>query len=696
MTIADDTQNPRPSKKLAKSLDAVTALRIAMEQRLAEKAGTDPDPTAPETAPQESAENTQETPSAGAAAATAPSETSDPGTTDKTDGPAPSAKGPGTSSGPKTEAPTLDPSELPGAMMRIAERSQKMIYEYMERNKEKPLSFFPVDPGHVGEAFMELMNRLVNDPERFADAQITLWQGYIRIWQTTLARLHGEPAEPLIKPAAADKRFQDQDWQNIWLFDYIKQTYLLTAKWVQLLVKQESKTLDPHLARKIDFYTRQMVDAISPSNFWMTNPEVLRTTVATGGENFVKGLEKLLDDLERGGGQLRVSMTDNQAFQVGKNLATTPGKVVFQNRLIQLIQYDPVTPSVHRVPLLIMPPWINKYYILDLNEKKSLIRYLVAEGYTVFCISWVNPDERHADVNFDDYMQEGSLAAMREVRRATGENDINVVGYCIGGTLLASTLAYLKAVPVKPEGLPEIKSATYYVTMIDFSEPGDLGVFIDEDQIEAIEEKMGQQGFLDAASMATTFNLLRSNDLIWSFVVNNYLLGKEPFPFDILYWNGDSTNLPKAMHSFYLRKMYLENKLVVPRGLAMKGVPIDVRDITTPSFLLSTSEDHIAPWKSTYAATQLYKGPLTFVLSGSGHIAGVVNPPAANKYGYWTNSSCPAEPDEWLKSATQHQGSWWPEWMKWLQDYAGEQVPARQIDATLESAPGSYARVRVV
>jgi polyhydroxyalkanoate synthase len=439
-----------------------------------------------------------------------------------------------------------------------------------------------------------------------------------------------------------------------------------------------------------------MVDAISPSNFWMTNPEVLRATFETGGENLVKGLENMLADLERGGGQLRISMSDLQAFKVGENLATTPGQVVYQNHLMQLIQYAPQTKTVHAVPLLIMPPWINKYYILDLREKNSYIGYLVKQGYTVFCVSWVNPDHNHANTHFDDYMTDGSLEAMRQIAKITQQDSINIVGYCIGGTLLASTLAYLNAVPQKPEGLPKVLSATYLVTLIDFSEPGDLGVFIDEDQVTAIEEHMAEQGYLEASAMATTFNLLRANDLIWSFVVNNYLLGKEPFPFDILYWNGDSTNLPAAMQSFYLRKMYIENKLVQPNGVSMKDVLIDLRSITVPSFMLSTRDDHIAPWKSTYAATQIYKGPVKFVLSGSGHIAGIVNPPDAKKYGYWTNEALPPTSDEWLSKAEAHNGSWWPEWLNWLAPYSGEQILARDLGPGIEPAPGSYVKVMAV
>jgi len=666
MTISDDNQKPKPAKKLGKSLDAISALRIAMEERLAE-------------AQQEEKKSEQPTPE-----------------------PPPKAES------KKSEEPPLqplnpqnnihDPGEWMRIMFHVAEQSQKLIQEYMERNKGKSVAAAvpPIDPAHLAEAFGELSNRILNDPENFVNAQIALWQGYTKIWQNALNRMQGKPAEPVVTPLPSDKRFKDKEWQTNWLFDYIKQSYLLTSQWVRGFVNQESEKLDPKLARKLEFYTRQMVDAISPSNFWLTNPEVLRATFETGGENLIKGLENMLADLERGGGHLRISMSDLKAFKVGTNLAITPGKVVYQNDLIQLIQYAPQTPTVHSVPLLIMPPWINKYYILDLSEKKSYIRYLVEQGYTVFCISWVNPDARHAKTNFDDYMTEGALTAMQQVRQRTGCDAINMVGYCIGGTLLASTLAYLNAAPAAPHDLPKVVSATYLVTLTDFADPGDLGVFIDDDQVKAIEEKMATRGYLDAESLATTFNLLRANDLIWSFVINNYLLGKEPFPFDILYWNGDSTNLPAAMHSFYLREMYIKNKLREPNGLSMKGVPIDLRSITTPSFMISTREDHIAPWRSTYASTQLYKGPVTFVLAGSGHIAGIVNPPDANKYGYWTNDKCPPTPTEWLKTAKQHDGSWWVEWLRWLAPYAGEQVPAREISKGIEDAPGSYVKVRAI
>jgi len=664
MTIADDPEKPRQAKSLAKSRDAIAALKAAMEQKLAES----------------QAPKLKEEPPPRPAAPPEP----------------PRAK---TTSESADDIKMPDPTEWSRIMLRIADRGQKLMRAFLERNQNSAAKLPPMpfsDPGHVGEAFAELMGRILDDPERFVDAQISLAQNYIKLWQMTLAKMQGKSAQPVAAPAPGDKRFQDQDWQNIWLFDFIKQSYLLTARWVHGLVRKQTQGLDPKLVQKIDFYTKQMVDAIAPSNFWLTNPQVLRATMESGGENFVKGLENLLDDLERGNGQLQISMSDPEAFKVGGDLAITPGKVVFQNELIQLIQYAPQTPVAHRVPLLLIPPWINKYYILDLREKNSFIRYLVAQGYTVFCVSWVNPGPQHAKINFEDYLTEGAFAALRAIKVATGEDAVNVLGYCIGGTLLATALAYLKAADEPPPGLPQIPSATFLVALTDFSEPGDLGVFIDEDQVKAIEARMAKQGYLDAASMATTFNMLRANDLIWSFVVNNYLLGREPFPFDILYWNADSTNLPAAMHSFYLRKMYLENRLVEPNGIRMKGVPIDLRRIDTPAFLLSTHDDHIAPWRSTYAATQLYKGPVTFVLAGSGHIAGIVNPPSAEKYGYWMNAQCPPDPNEWFKAAAQYKGSWWPAWLDWLRGFSGEMVPAREIKDGIEDAPGSYVKARAV
>ena len=456
---------------------------------------------------------------------------------------------------------------------------------------------------------------------------------------------------------------------------------------------REVDGLDEKTAKKVDFYTRQFVDAMAPSNFVMTNPEVLRKTLESGGENLVKGLENLLDDLERGKGKLQIKMTDLEAFEVGQNIAITPGKVVFQNDLIQLLQYAPTTDEVAKRPVLIIPPWINKFYILDLREKNSFISWAVGEGQTVFVISWVNPDEKLARKSFEDYMLEGPLAALDAIEKATGEKKINVIGYCLGGTLLAATLAYMAA-----KKIDRVASATFLTTLVDFAEPGELGVFIDEEQLEALEERMEEKGYLEGSAMATTFNMLRANDLIWSFVVNNYLLGKEPFPFDLLYWNSDSTRMPAAMHSFYLRKMYQENLLVKPGGIALKGTPIDLPKIKVPAFILSTKEDHIAPWKSTYAATQLYQGPVDFVLAASGHIAGVVNPPASGKYttgstrrrlgmpttGWRRRPSSPAPGGRRGAAGSSNSP-------------AARCRPAGRATASLkpiEDAPGSYAKVR--
>jgi len=583
-----------------------------------------------------------------------------------------------------------DTAELSRQIAEIAERSQRLVADFLARQPAGD-GVGIADPAAIGAAFFELTARMMTNPAQLIEAQIKLWNDYVALWQRTTERLMGKPAEPLIEAAADDRRFRDHAWSDNTLFDYVKQSYLLAARYIQGAVK-ETGGLDDHTSRKVDFYTRQFVDAMAPSNFIMTNPEVLRATVETRGENLLNGLKNLLDDLERGKGRLAISMTDMTAFEIGRNVATTPGKVVYQNDLMQLIQYAPTTDAVHRRPLLIIPPWINKFYILDLRPTNSFIRWAVGQGHTVFVISWVNPDARLAGKSFDDYMTEGPLAALDAMHAATGEKEANVIGYCLGGTLLSATLAYMA---VKRDR--RIKSATYFVTMVDFVEAGDLSVFIDEEQIHALEERMEKKGYLDARDMHTTFNMLRANDLIWSFVVNNYLLGKAPLPFDLLYWNADSTRMPAAMHSFYLRKMYQENLLSKPGGISLGGVKIDLRKVKTPAFILSTREDHIAPWRSTYVATQLYAGPVKFVLSASGHIAGVVNPPGS-KYGHWQNDANPPLADDWLAGATRHESSWWPVWEEWVAQYSGGTVPARQPGdgklKPIEDAPGSYVKVR--
>jgi polyhydroxyalkanoate synthase len=596
----------------------------------------------------------------------------------------------GGKSGDTTAGPTLDSAELSRRMAEIAERSQRLVTEFLSRQSNEG-NVGMADPMAIGAAFFELTARMMADPTRLYEAQMALWNDYLTLWQRTTERLLGQPTEPVVEAASDDRRFRDRAWSDNAIFDFIKQSYLLSARYIQGAVK-EVGGFDDHTGRKVDFYTRQFVDAMAPSNYVLTNPEVLRATVESGGENLVNGLKNLLDDLERGKGHLAISMTDMAAFQIGGNVATAPGKVIYQNDLIQLIQYAPTTETVHRRPLLIIPPWINKFYILDLRPQNSFIRWAVSQGHTVFVISWVNPDEQLSGKGFEDYMNEGPLAALDAMAAATGEKEANVIGYCLGGTLLSATLAYMTAKRDR-----RIKSATFFVTMVDFAEAGDLSVFIDEEQLSALEERMSKKGYLEARDMHQTFNMLRANDLIWSFVVNNYLLGKQPFPFDLLYWNADSTRMPAAMHSFYLRKMYQENLLSQPGGITLNGVKIDLRKIKTPAFILSTREDHIAPWRSTYAATQLYGGPVKFVLSASGHIAGVVNPPGS-KYGHWTNAKNPPSPDDWLATAEKHESSWWPMWEEWISHYSGGEVPARQPGdgklKPIEDAPGSYVKVR--
>jgi polyhydroxyalkanoate synthase len=584
----------------------------------------------------------------------------------------------------------LEAADLSQQMARIAEKSRELVAEFLQRQApEKGVGM--ASPLAIGAAFLEMTARMMSDPSRLVQAQLSLWNDYLTLWQRTTQRFLSGTTEPVIEPPAGDRRFRDAAWTDNTLFDFIKQSYLLTARWLQGTVR-DVEGIDERTARKIDFYTRQFVDAIAPSNFLMTNPEALRATIESRGENLLNGLKNLLDDLERGKGRLAIKMTDMEAFRIGENIAVTPGKVVYQNDLMQLIQYEPTTEKVKRRPLLIMPPWINKFYILDLRPNNSFIRWAVSQGHTVFVISWVNPDERLAAKTFADYMLEGPLDALDAIERATGEREANVIGYCLGGTLLASTLAYMA---VKRDD--RIKSATYLVTMVDFAETGELSVFIDEEQLSALEERMNAKGYLEGNDMATTFNMLRANDLIWSFVVNNYLLGKSPFPFDLLYWNADSTRMPAAMHSFYLRNMYQENLLAKPDRITLDGVPIDLRKIKTPSFLLSTREDHIAPWRSTYAATQLYRGRVKFVLSASGHIAGVVNPPGG-KYGHWENEKNPPTPEEWFATAAAQPDSWWPLWGHWVSQYSGGEVPARHPGGgklkPIEDAPGSYVKVR--
>jgi poly[(R)-3-hydroxyalkanoate] polymerase subunit PhaC len=585
---------------------------------------------------------------------------------------------------------TQNPPELPQICQSVAERSSRILADFAQKQAES-LSSAVRDEMGIARAFMDLYARMAADPALLARTSMSMWSDYMRLWQSTWMKMLGLKAPPVAEPAKGDGRFKDEDWSSNFVFDHIKQSYLIGARHIQQAVSKVAH-LPPESEKKVAFFTRQYVDALAPSNFLLTNPQVLRETVQSGGQNLVRGLNNLLTDLEKGGGQLRISMTDENAFQLGRNIATAPGKVVYQTPLMQLIQYQPTTGEVNKRPLVIIPPWINKYYILDLREKNSFIRWAVAQGHTVFVLSWVNPDASLAQKGFEDYMREGALAAFDAVEKLTGEREVNAIGYCLGGTLLGATLGYLSNT-----NQSRVASATFFVSLLDFSQPGELGVFIDEEQVAKLEKKMNERGYLEGSEMAGTFNLLRANDLVWSFVVNNYLLGKDPFPFDLLYWNADSTRMPARMHSFYLRNMYIKNLLGEPGGIELEGVPIDLSAVKVPSYFISTVEDHIAPWQSTYKGAKYLRGPVRFVLGGSGHIAGIVNPPAAKKYHYWVNDALPDAAEEWFAGAKQVPGSWWEDWQGWIdQQNAGEpKVPARAPADHLEDAPGSYAMLRI-
>lgn len=584
----------------------------------------------------------------------------------------------------------LDPVQLSLSLGEIAVRSHRLMLDFLTRRPE--LSGLG-DPTGIGQAFLELTAKMITDPTSIAQTQLELWADHMNLWQRTTERLFDPTGKSDQRPVTIDRRFQHPAWTENALFEYIKQSYVISAEAILSAVNRVNG-LNPKTAHKVDFYTRQFLDAMSPSNFLATNPEVLQTTIETGGENLFRGLTNLLDDLERGRGQLAVTMTDLKAFRLGDNVAATPGKVIFQNELMQLIQYAPSTREVKRRPLVIVPPWINKFYVLDLRPKNSFIKWAVDQGHTVFVISWVNPDRRLAHKRFEDYMLEGPLAALTAIEAAAGEREVNAIGYCLGGTLLAATLAYLAA-----QNDDRIRSATYLGTLVDFTDVGDMAVFIDEEQLAVLEKRMRRRGYLEGRDMALAFNMLRANDLIWSFVISNYLLGRQPIPFDLLYWNANSTRMPATMHSFYLRNMYHENRLAIPGGISLADVPIDLRRIETPTFILSTREDHIAPWQSTYAATQLYQGPIKFVLADSGHIAGMISPPGS-KYGHWQNTNLPKTPAEWFEAASLVQSSWWPTWEEWISGHSGGLVKAREPGGGLlkpiEDAPGSYVRARAV
>ena len=581
--------------------------------------------------------------------------------------------------------------KLSANLARAALTAQGAIAEAALRQADRPAAL-SADPFHVAPALTDVMGRIAAQPDRLVRAQADLFQRYMELWQSAARKAAGETVAPVVEPARGDKRFADPDWSENPVFDVIKQSYLVTSNWLNALVS-EVDDVDPMTKRRVEFFMKMLTDAFSPSNFLVSNPAALREAMSTRGESLLKGMENFAEDLTRGGGQLAISQTDYELFKIGENVATAPGKVVFQNDILQLLQFSPTTEQVHEIPLVIFPPWINKFYILDLRPENSMIRWLASQGITVFVASWVNPDRSLATKTFEDYMREGIYEGTAAAMKQAGVDKVNTVGYCIGGTLLSASLAHMAA-----KGDDRIASATFFAAQQDFAEAGDLLLFTNEDWLKDLEQKMDAEGgVLSGQSMADTFNMLRSNDLIWSFFVNNYLMGKEPKPFDLLFWNSDQTRMPKTLHLFYLRKFYGENALAKGE-LVLDDIKLDLAKVKTPIYVQSSKEDHIAPARSVYRGARLFGGPVTFTLAGSGHIAGVINPPAAHKYQHWTNPRLPTSVEAWMEEATEHPGSWWPHWAEWLKARSGKLVaardPAKGPLKPIEDAPGSYVKVK--
>ena len=585
-----------------------------------------------------------------------------------------------------------NPEEFARNMLRLVEEGTRAMTDLMERNDAKQGPFTPAkELSQATEMLTGLAQNWMSDPAKLAEAQSKLFTAYSEVWSNAIKRMMGETVNPVAQPAPGDNRFKDPEWSSNPYFDFWKQSYLVTTNWAEELM-ENTPGLDERAQQKALFYMRLVASAASPSNIPALNPEVVRETFKTNGANLVKGMSLLAEDMEKSGDLLQISQTDTTAFRVGENLALTPGKVVFQNALLQLIQYSPTTEEVHETPIIFVPPWINKFYIMDLTPAKSLIKYVVDQGFTVFVVSWVNPDETLFSKTFEDYMIEGLLQAREAIVRETGVTKPNILGYCVGGTLVATTLSYLAA---KNQSL--FNSVTFLTTQVDFEKAGDLLVFIDDKQLGEIDAIMADKGYLDGSRMANVFNMMRPKDLIWPYIVSNYMLGKKPFPFDLLYWNQDSTRMTAANHAFYLREFYHLNKLAKGE-MNLGGVLLEPRKINLPVFEIATRDDHIAPAASVFKGAKLFAGPVDFVLAGSGHIAGVINPPDKVKYQHWTGKK-PAGDDtleSWIKNAEEHPGSWWPHWIEWLAGHSGNVVPPRVPGVHLkviEDAPGSYVRV---
>jgi polyhydroxyalkanoate synthase len=587
----------------------------------------------------------------------------------------------------------FDPEAFAMNFAKAMENSGKALAAYLKpRESGEVVDKPPNELAEMVKTLTAVAEYWLSDNERSSDLQTRIAKGYLDLWGSATRRLAGEEAPPAISPAPRDKRFADPEWKSNQFFDFVMQLYLLTTQWAHDLVRN-AEGLDAHTRKKAEFYVSQITNALSPSNFVLTNPEVLRETITSSGGNLVRGMQMLAEDIEAGKGSLKIRQSDPTNLAVGVNMATTPGKVIYQNDLMQLIQYQGATGSVLRTPLLIVPPWINKFYILDLRPEKSFIKWCVDQGITVFVISWVNPDKKLGAKTWEDYMKEGPLTAMDVIERATGEMKVHTMGYCVGGTLLATTLAWLAE-----KRRQRVASATFLAAQVDFTHAGDLLVFVDEGQISALERDMQESGVLEGNKMAMAFNMLRSNDLIWSYVVSNYLKGQPPSAFDLLHWNSDATRMPAANHSYYLRNCYLENRLTTG-SMVLDNTLLDLGKVKVPVYNLATREDHIAPADSVLHGSQFFGGPVKYVLAGSGHIAGVINPPASGKYQYWTNENVSdISLVDWMKAAHEHKGSWWPDWRSWLGEIDPEEVAARDIGSDalppIEEAPGSYVKVR--
>lgn len=581
-----------------------------------------------------------------------------------------------------------DADTLINNMDRISKKYQEAML-YIMQGKGQDHFTRSIHSNKIGTVVKEVTDKILQNPEKFIDHNIEYGQKFASLVNNTMMRFVGENIDPLYSFNNKDKRFKDSSWKENLYFDFIRQFYLMSTEWT--LESAKKLDLDPKMQKFLAFYARQFTDALCPANFPICNPEVIKQSVATKWENIAVGLDNFLEDLKNADGFLNINTTDKISFELGKNIASTEGKVVFENELMQLISYAPKE-SIYKIPILIVPPWINKYYILDLSTENSLVKWLVDNNFQIFLISWVNPDANLSNKNFEDYGSEGILAALEYIKTYTSAPNVNAIGYCIGGTLLACVMSYLK-----DKKSDYISSCTYITTLLDFENGGEVGLFINEENIAIIEDEIEARGYFDGRYIANSFSLLRANDLIWSFFVNNYLLGRRPLPFDLLYWNSDPTHLPSKMYSFYLRNMYLENNLSKAGAVDFLGHKIDLSSVNAPSFFLGAKEDHIAPWQSVFDSMKLLGGEKEFCLSASGHVAGVVNPVTQNKYSYWTNNKNLTSSEKWLDSSINHQGSWWPYFLKWQKQYSGDLVDENIYESlkAIEKAPGRYVKVRV-